>query len=231
MPVVRVRRGSQVGYQFQPGGRFHAYRKGNTRSRRAARALADADQRRALGPRRPSWKPYERLLLRFADQLGNDLIRPILSELPASRVITSQAEVAQVVAQINRHRSRRTPPPSPQSLLQRGAVVVSVASRSARQQLRRAGMSTQDLAIRLGVEPGRLIGIDIAPTLADQELLQQWAATNVSLIRTIPTRLQTGLDRVIAEQVRVGARHEVIRKQLQRVHGTSRSNASRIAVD
>lgn len=76
-----------------------------------------------------------------------------------------------------------------------------------------------------------VIGIDVAPTASAQATLEGWASQNVSLIRTYMPDALDGIDKVLAQHIRGGARWGTLAGELQKRPGMSERHAVLVARD
>ena len=115
----------------------------------------------------------------------------------------------------------------------RGAIETASkqAARAERAMLIGLGASPSLLAIQLKVPRDRLLGIDIAPSLAEQRALEQIAREGIDLIESIPADQLERFERWIAGSVREGVRHESIALDIERRMGVEERHARLIARD
>lgn len=98
----------------------------------------------------------------------------------------------------------RLVPPSPPEVEAVGKPAARVSMRTARKSVEAAGVPRAEVALRLGVEVPLVLGVDIAPTLAEQAALTTWSRDGTGLIKTVGQDLVAGLDAEIAEAARKG---------------------------
>jgi SPP1 gp7 family putative phage head morphogenesis protein len=104
-------------------------------------------------------------------------------------------------------------------------------SRAERRYLRALGADPRRLAMALSVPPDRLMGVDIAPSLAEQEAIAERTADALSLIRAEAGRMAVGYEGAISRAVREGARWETIARDLTARTGMDYRHARLIARD
>ena len=122
-------------------------------------------------------------------------------------------------------------PPTPERLIRVTAGAQQQAIRRSRQDILATGTSAAFLSKRLGIEPGQLLGVDIAPTAGEQSALAEWAQGGIDYITKIETTLLDGLDRIVSNAVRGGVRSSELAKQLTRRFGIEKRHAKLIARD
>ncbi len=127
------------------------------------------------------------------------------------------------------------------ALRELGEGIALAEARASVSQMLSLGASWQALAERLRIRvatpptaPGqlpRLAAIDVASTPERLAVLESWAADNLSLISTYPTETIAGLETVIAEQMRAGARWTTLERELRERAGMTERHARLVARD
>lgn len=109
--------------------------------------------------------------------------------------------------------------------------IIPATVRSQRAAAIRAGARRDLLALRVGVEAGEVLGVDMRLTAAELAIRDQWVASNLRLIRTVPERLTRDWADWISEAVVEGRTYRQILDGVQARAGNSESDAERIARD
>lgn len=209
-----------------------------------------AERTRRLADAR-AWKidrtgaPSPRGYLQFVGRITRAWKRQILRALGLDR--TADAEdpkpkgpptPAELLAEQERARDLarrlqlvRLVPPKPAEVEAVGAPAARQAMRTARRSVENAGIPRTEVALRLGLDTAVVVGLDIAPTLAEQTALTAWARTGTDLIVSVGQELVAGLDEHIQEAARSGRLTSDLRQVVMDRLGVSERHAQLIARD
>jgi len=122
------------------------------------------------------------------------------------------------------------PTPHEIEVASKGATYTAV--RGARRKVVDAGVPVDRLRLRLGItDDDRVLGVDIAPTLTEQQALTAWAREGTDLIRSTGQDLVKGLDAKILDAARRGRLTEELRDIVVEQLGVSARHAQFIARD
>ena len=200
----------------------------------AARRIADTawriQQRGAPSPRE-----YERLVRRWVRQvraLLARLLRETHADAAAEDEVAKQIRIARFLAQL---RGIRLPaPPTPAQIAAANAPAARQGMRAARQSLLQLGLPREVMEARFQIPSGPddlLLGIDIAPTAQDREILTRWSREGTDLIRSVGQDLVTGLDEHVVDLARSGRPLSDLAKVVQERLGVAERHAAFIARD
>ena len=200
----------------------------------AARRIADTawriQQRGAPSPRE-----YERLVRRWVRQvraLLARLLRETHADAAAEDEVAKQIRIARFLAQL---RGIRLPArPTPAQIAAANAPAARQGMRAARQSLLQLGLPREVMEARFQIPSGPddlLLGIDIAPTAQDREILTRWSREGTDLIRSVGQDLVTGLDEHVVDLARSGRPLSDLAKVVQERLGVAERHAAFIARD
>ena len=209
-----------------------------------------AERTRRLSDAR-AWKidrsgaPSPRAYLQFVGRITRAWKRQILRALGLDRTADAKdpkpkgpPTPAELLAEQERARDLarrlqllRLVPPKPSEVEAVGAPAARQAMRTARRSVENAGVPRTEVALRLGLDASVVVGLDIAPTLAEQTALTSWAKTGTDLIVSVGQELVAGLDEHIQQAARAGTLTADLRQVVMDRLGVSERHAQFIARD
>ena len=229
----------------------HARRRALLLARRAARSNR-ADAAPGRPPRRPSWRPLDRLyrqsLIPWQREMSARLRglfeawqrdrRPNLrrrdSDDPGDEPL-DEGEAADLMYWLRRSLSdepiKLPANPSEAAIRALGDQAARFAEREARRVLLAAGADEDKLAGKLDIAPTMVRRIDIAPTPGMQRALEGWARVNLDLIVRIPQEGRIGTEQWMAADIRAGARVSILQQPMIERLGIGVRHARLIARD
>jgi len=183
-----------------------------------AQRVGDASAWKLREPLAPTPRAYEALLRAYSREVYAWLLAAVVEVARSMRVgdadddddpgsVTAetdlQAEAARAdLAYAIRARLLSTPPPtppSPNAIAKVNAPAARQAQRAARSGLVQAGMDLERIALRAGIERGRVLGIDFAPSERDRQVLAAWAKEGTDLAADLPVRYAEQVVRAVRE--------------------------------
>jgi SPP1 gp7 family putative phage head morphogenesis protein len=235
MPVHAVTVGGVPGYRWGTTGKVHTYRDepGRLRALDLARRqpMADAED--------TTWKidrngaPSPRAYMHLVNRWIRAIRRQILAALGAGATADAEpaSEMGEAASMSAKLATLRLVPLTPTEIEGVGKPAARQSMRSARKQVISAGVSQTRLSERLGIHVEELIGIDVAPTVAERAALTAWAKEGTDLISTVGQEIVAGLDAEIMDAARRGLLTKDLRKIVSQRLGIGARHAQFIARD
>ena len=196
-----------------------------------ARRMADAKTWKIDEHRAPSPRAYLHLVNRWIRKVTRQILAAIGSAATADAepdAVNQQIEAAQIRRNLARLQLVELTPPEIEGANKPAA---RQSMRTARKQVISAGVSQKRFSERLGLDVEELIGIDVAPTLAEQAALRAWATEGTDLIKTVGQEIVAGLDEHIADAARRGVLTADLRQIVAERLGVGQRHAQFIARD
>lgn len=196
-----------------------------------ARRMADAKAWKIDEHRAPSPRAYLHLVNRWIRKVTRQILAAIGSAATADAepdAVNQQIEAAQIRRNLARLQLVELTPPEIEGANKPAA---RQSMRTARKQVISAGVSQKRFSERLGLDVEELIGIDVAPTLAEQAALRTWATEGTDLIKTVGQEIVAGLDEHIADAARRGVLTADLRQIVAERLGVGQRHAQFIARD
>lgn len=196
-----------------------------------ARRMADAKAWKIDEHRAPSPRAYLHLVNRWIRKVARQILAAIGSATTADAepdAVSQQIEAAQIRRNLARLQLVELTPPEIEGANKPAA---RQSMRSARKQVISAGVSQTRLSERLGIHVEELIGIDVAPTVAERAALTAWAKEGTDLISTVGQEIVAGLDAEIMDAARRGVLTSDLRKIVSERLGIGQRHAQFIARD
>jgi SPP1 gp7 family putative phage head morphogenesis protein len=159
--------------------------------------------------------------------------RQILAALGAGATADAEpeSEMGEAARMSAKLATLRLVPLTPAKIEGVGKPAARQSMRSARKQVISAGVSQTRLSERLGIHVEELIGIDVAPTVAERAALTAWAKEGTDLISTVGQEIVAGLDAEIMDAARRGVLTSDLRQIVADRLGVGQRHAQFIARD
>lgn len=194
-----------------------------------ARRMADAKAWKIDEHRAPSPRAYLHLVNRWIRKIARQILAAIGSAATADAepdAVNQQIEAAQIRRNLATLKLVQLTPPEIEGANKPAA---RQSMRTARKQVISAGVSQTRFSERLGIDVEELVGIDVAPTLAEQAALRAWAKEGTDLISTVGQEIVAGLDEHIADAARRGVLTADLRQIVAERLGVGQRHAHLIA--
>lgn len=194
-----------------------------------ARRMADAKAWKIDEHRAPSPRAYLHLVNRWIRKVTRQILAAIGIAATADAepdAVSQQIEAAQIRRNLAALKLVELTPPEIEGANKPAA---RQSMRTARKQVISAGVSRKRFSERLGLDVEELIGIDVAPTLAEQAALRAWAKEGTDLITTVGQEIVAGLDEHIADAARRGVLTSDLRQIVADRLGVGQRHAQLIA--
>ena len=233
MPVHAVTVGGVPGYRWGTTGKVHTYRDepGRQRALELARRQPMADAEDVTWKIDRNGAPSPRAYMHLVNRWIRAIRRQILAALGAGATADAgpDSEMGEAAGMGAKLATLRLVPLTPQKIEGVGKPAARQSMRSARKQVISAGVSQTRLSERLGIHVEELIGIDVAPTLAERAALTAWAKEGTDLISTVGQEIVAGLDAEIMDAARRGVLTADLRKIVSERLGIGQRHAQLIA--
>jgi len=157
-----------------------------------ARRMADAKAWKIDEHRAPSPRAYLHLVNRWIRKVTRQILAAIGSAATADAepdAVNQQIEAAQIRRNLARLQLVELTPPEIEATNKPAA---RQSMRTARKQVISAGVSQKRFSERLGLDVEELIGIDVAPTLAEQAARNGGTSETISRLQALLEMLQAG---------------------------------------